>query len=236
MDSGDASIIDATMQEMTVPEPGVHPIRVLLVDDHVMVAAGLAAALGDIDGMEVVGVAADLDSAVTMARSLRPEVVILDYRLPDGDGAIGTRLLRALNPAPQVVVLTATADDHALRAALEAGCCGFLTKGSDLDELAAAVRAAAAGDGVFSADVVVRLARLTRAPEQPRQSLTPRELDVLHAMADGADAATIARRLKLSEHTARNHIRNVLAKLGAHTKLEAVVIAARTGLVDLTKP
>jgi DNA-binding NarL/FixJ family response regulator len=210
--------------------------RVLFADDHQMVAAGLAAAVGDEDGIEVVGIAGTLSAALDMARALTPDVVVLDYRLPDGDGAQGTRQLRALPSPPQVVVLTAAADDRMLREALSAGCCGFLTKGGDLDDLTGAIRAAAAGEAVFSPDVVARLARLSRGDPRPEEALSPRELGVLRAMARGATSTEIARELSLSEHTVRNHIRNVLAKLGAHTKLEAVVAAARAGLVDLNGP
>lgn len=218
------------------PPPAVHGgVRVLLVDDHHMVATGLAAALSDEQGIEVVGVAPTLAEGVAMSRDLAPDVVVLDYRLPDGDGVEGTRRLRALADPPQVVVLTAAADDRVLRDALAAGCCGFLTKGATLDELDRAVRAAAAGEAVFSSDVIARLARLSRGEVRPEETLSPRELGVLRAMATGASAGEIARDLRLSEHTVRNHVRNVLAKLGAHTKTEAVVTAARAGLIDLDR-
>lgn len=213
--------------------PAGPSVRVLFVDDHKMVADGLAALVGDEPGLEVVGVADRMASALAMTTELTPDVVVMDFRLPDSNGADGTRLLRALEHPPQVVVLTASEDDRVLRDALAAGCCGFLTKGGDVDTLVEAIRAAAIGESVFSPDVVRRLARVRHTVASGVDSLSARELEVLNALAAGHGTTEIARTLQLSEHTVRNHVRNVLAKLGAHTKLEAVVIAARAGLVDV---
>lgn len=208
-------------------------VRVLFVDDHQMVAEGLAAVVGDEPGIEVVGVTGTLSAAVTATQAQAPDVVIMDYRLPDGDGAEGTRRLLALDHPPQVVILTASGEDHVLREALASGCCGFLTKGARVEDLIEAIRAAGIGESVFSSDVVRRLSRVRFGGGGP-DNLTARELEVLRAIAAGQGTADIARALVLSEHTVRNHVRNVLAKLGAHTKLEAVVTAARAGLIELS--
>jgi len=213
---------------------GSRPLtRVVLVDDHEMVAAGLAAVLGDEPDIDIVGVAASLAEALRLVELTRPDVVVMDYRLPDGDGAEGTRRLRDLVPELQVIILTAATEDQVLADALSAGSSGFVAKGGSVEHLALAVRAAANGDAVFPAEAMGRLARFGRAEPAAGWNLTAREREVLQALAEGQSTGAIARSLTLSEHTVRNHVRNVLQKLDAHTKLEAVVIAARAGLIDL---
>jgi DNA-binding NarL/FixJ family response regulator len=217
-------------------DPETRPIRVVLVDDHEMVAAGLAAALGDEPDIEVVGVAMTLATAEEVVGFTKPDVVVMDYGLPDGDGAEGTRRVRRLSPATNVVMLTATTDDHALADALGAGCCGFISKGGPLADLIHAVKAAANGDAAFPADVVAMLAQLgTQSPAAIGAGLSIRELEVLRALGEGRSTAAIALTLGLSEHTVRNHVSSILTKLDAHTKLQAVVIAARAGLIDVFK-
>ena len=214
------------------PELGL--IRVVLVDDHEMVATSLAAALNDEPGIDVVGTATTLAAAQEVVGRTRPEVVVMDYRLPDGTGAEGTRRVRQLSPATNVVMLTATTDDQALADALGAGCCSFINKGGPLADLTHAVKAAARGDAAFAANVVAMFARLGTAPNLAvGADLSIRELEVLRALADGISTGELAHTLGLSEHTIRNHVSNILTKLGAHTKLQAVVIAARAGLIDV---
>jgi DNA-binding NarL/FixJ family response regulator len=159
----------------------------------------------------------------------------MDYRLADGErnGAEGTRRLRELDPTLNVVMLTATTDDRVLSEALAAGCCGFVTKGASVDQLLWAVRSAANGDGAFPADVLRRLAGLGTPERGVGSDLTARELEVLRALGQGQGTQTMSRSLDLSEHTVRNYVRNILNKLGAHTKLEAVLIAARAGLIEV---
>jgi len=209
-------------------------VRVVLVDDHEMVATGLAAAMSKEPAIEVVGIATTLAAAEELVGRTRPDVVVMDYRLSDGHGAEGTRRIRRLNPEVNVVMLTATADDHALADALGAGCCGFINKGGPIADLTHAVTAAANGDAAFPADVVAMLAELgTHSPDLIGADLSVRELEVLRALADGLSTTRIAETLRLSEHTVRNHVSNILSKLGAHTKLQAVVVAARAGLIDV---
>jgi DNA-binding NarL/FixJ family response regulator len=136
-----------------------------------------------------------------------------DFRLPDGDGAAAARALRALDPAPQVVMLTADAEDRTLLAALAAGCCGLVTKGVASARLGPAIRAAAVGDGVFSPDVASRVAHLQ--PEgNGGAALSGREIAVLEAVARGRERAEIARDLEVSESAVRTHLRDVLTKFG----------------------
>ena len=206
----------------------------LLVEDHEMVAEGLARLLGDQPDIEPVGVASTIDDAVQVARRQRPDLVLMDYRLPDGDGVHGTRRLLEEVPDANVVVLTAQPDEIVLEGALGAGACAFVSKQAPAADLIAAVRAAAAGDSYFTPDVLTKLVRLRRRPGGTgTQTLHPREREVLQLVADGRSVAQIAAELHLSPHTVRNHVRHAMQKLGVHTRLEAVVAAARVGLVRL---
>lgn len=219
------------------PDADDRVIRVVLVDDHEMVATGLAAALNDERDLDVVGIATSLATAEEVVARTAPDVVVMDYRLADGNGADGTRRIRSSYPETNVVMLTSTTDEHALADALGAGCCGFISKGSPIADLIQALKAAAHGDAAFPADVVAMLAQLgTRPPDPVGADLSVRELEVLRALADGISTSAIAVALGLSEHTVRNHVSNILSKLGAHTKLQAVVLAARAGLIDFFNP
>jgi DNA-binding NarL/FixJ family response regulator len=208
-------------------------VRVLLVEDHAMVARGLEAALVDAGDFEVVGIAGTVDDGVLRFRQLGPDVVVMDYRLPDGAGTDATRRIRDADGDAAVLLLTGADDPGIVAAALDSGCSGFVSKDRDLDELADAIRAVARGAAVFPADMLARA--LSPGIDQGVGSdLTSREREVLGMLADGASTEEIGSTLFLSLHTVRNHVRNILTKLHARTKLEAVVIAARAGLVDLS--
>jgi DNA-binding NarL/FixJ family response regulator len=204
---------------------------VLVVDDHTMVAAGLTAILEDEPDLRVVGHADTASSAVTMAAALRPDVVMMDFRLPDARGADGVAAVLQASPDSAVLTVTASREDDALDAVVEAGAMGFVRKDAGADELVAAVRTVAAGGAHFSRAGVARLVRVGRGAG--RQTLSPREVEVLQALADGASIGKIAGTLHLSHHTVRNHIRSAMGKLGVHTTLEAVIRAARAGFVDI---
>lgn len=209
------------------------PVRVLIVDDHEVLAASLAQALDIEPDLHVVGRAGSLERAAALIPDVRPDVLLLDHRLPDGDGVAAIPRLRALRPSMAVVVLTASAAEHVMVAAIEAGVAGFVSKTRGLGELTAAVRAAAAGEAVVSPEMLSRLLpRLQRArPGAARASLTEREREVLDLVAEGLTNAAIADRLTVSVHTVRNHVANLSAKLGASSKLEALAIAVREGLL-----
>ena len=211
--------------------PGA-PARVLIVDDHEVLAASLSQVLDHEPDLTVVGAAGTLEKARAQLATERPDVVLLDHRLPDGDGVEAIPDLLALRPEASIVVLTATTADHVLVAAIEGGASGFVSKTRGLDEVTSAVRAAAAGESVISPEMLARLLpRLHRRAAEPHDKLTEREREVLQLLAEGLSNAAIAERLFVSVHTVRNHVANLSNKLGAHSKLEALSIAVREGLL-----
>ena len=210
------------------------PIRVLIVDDHEVLGASLAHVLDDEPDMVAVGTAGTLTQARARVATTTPDVLLLDRRLPDGDGVAAIPELRALRPSMSVVVLTASATDDVLVQAIEAGAAGFVSKTRGLGEVTSAVRAAAAGEAVISPEMLSRLLpKLTRASE-PQPSLTRREQEILGLLAKGLSNAAIADELTVSVNTVRNHIASLSGKLGAHSKLEALAIAVRRGLTSPT--
>ena len=210
-------------------------ITVLLVEDHRLVTRGLAAALETDETITSVSVTGSIAEAESTIASLPVDVVLMDYRLPDGNGAEGCRRILAIAPWTKVVMLTAAPAADVLDSVLDAGCSGFVGKDSDIDELVAAVQAAAGGDAYFSPSALSALVERRRGRDEAGQ-LTKRERQILVLIADGRPVNEIAGELFLSVHTVRNHIRNIQAKLGAHSKLEAVVIAARRGIISFDPP
>lgn len=210
--------------------PG-HPIRVLVVDDHRMFAESLVRLLEDESDIEVVGTAARISEATEVVASTTPDMVLLDYLLPDGDGTRAIDEIRRIAPETRIVVLTALNDETVLMAALGAGCDGFVTKDRAADELVHAVRAVAAGEVQIPADLLARALPRLRHGEGDGGALTRRELEVLELLAEGMPNPEIAGRLHISINTVRNHVQNLLTKLGAHSRLEAVALGIRQGLV-----
>jgi DNA-binding NarL/FixJ family response regulator len=207
-------------------------VAVLIVDDHEVVALGLEALLNDDPLVEVVGCVRTVTEAIAANETLKPNVVLMDYRLPDGTGAQATRKIRANDNPPAVVMVTSSVDRHVLAQALDAGCCGFVSKHADRRDLVDAIRAAAAGDAYFTRDMLTHLVHLRRFDEVEGIELTAREIEVLQATAEGLSPEAIAGRLFLSPHTVKNHLRHAMAKLDSHTKLEAVVKAIRSRLIS----
>lgn len=213
-------------------EPQFAPVRVLIVDDHEILASSLAQVLDHEPDLVAVGVAGSIERAKAMIPTTAPDVLLLDQRLPDGHGVDAIQELRALRSAMKIVVLTATTSDHVLLAAMEAGAAGFLSKTRGLNEVTAAIRAAAAGESVISPELLARLLpKLNRTGSTHRDELTAREREVLGLLGQGLTNAAIAAELHLSVHTVRNHVTNLSLKLGAHSKLEVLSIAVREGLI-----
>jgi DNA-binding NarL/FixJ family response regulator len=213
--------------------PADTTVRVLVVDDHQMFAASLAHALQSEPDLRVVGQATSISEAQKLVAATAPDVVLLDHRLPDGDGVSAIAGLHGIRPSAQIVVLTATTSDRVLVAAMEAGAAGFIAKTQRLDDVIDGVRAAAQGESVVSAKLLTRLLpRLHRQGGGGGADLTEREREILDLLATGLSNADIARQLTISVHTVRNHVANLSAKLGAHSKLEVLSIAVREGLVD----
>jgi DNA-binding NarL/FixJ family response regulator len=205
-------------------------VRVLVVDDHEMVAESFRRVLAAEDDIEVIATASTAAGALEAALTHAPDVVLMDYLLPDGDGVAATARIREQLPDVKVVLLTGSDVDQALPGALEAGCVGYLEKTSALDKLAPAVRAAASGEVVISAPDLGRL--VAKPGSEPRvATLTRREREVLALVAEGLSNQAIAERLTLSVHTVRSHVQSVLEKLPAHSKLEAVAVARRRHLL-----
>lgn len=213
-------------------------VRVLLADDHGAIRAGLRLMLEQAEGVTVVGEAADGDAAVANARALRPDVVLMDIRMPGTDGIEATRRIVGEGLA-QVVALTTFDLDEYLFGVLRAGAVGFLLKSVGAAELVAAVRQVAAGDGVLAPEVTRRvLASVPEpapepvAPDAPGlDRLTAREREVLVLLGEGRSNQQVAQALTVSETTAKTHVSRVLAKLGCRTRLEAAAVAHRAGLV-----
>ncbi len=206
-------------------------IRVFIIDDHRMFTQAVAAALTEEPDMEVVDTVENLASARERLEHLEVDVILLDQRLPDGQGTHAAAELRALCPGAKVVLVTAAMEPSVLNEALAAGCAGFVTKGDSIDALAAAVRAADSGATPVSPAMLNRIMRGDSNSANLTEPLTPRETAVLLFLADGMSNDEIAKRLFISIHTLRNHIQSIISKLGAHSKLEAVSIAIREGVI-----
>jgi DNA-binding NarL/FixJ family response regulator len=209
------------------------PIEVLIVDDHSMFASGLATLLAAEVDIQVIGTAGNAAEAEEACQRRVPDVVLMDFGLPDMNGAHATERIRALHPTAKVVMLTSLVDDSTVLAGVEAGCSGYVTKDQDLENVVAAIRAAYAGESVISPAMLARLLpRLRKTEQDPVGSdLTARELEVLELFVEGLSNKAIGERLFISVNTVRTHVQNVLTKLRAHSKLEATVIAARLGLI-----
>ncbi|MEM9463796.1 MAG: response regulator transcription factor [Actinomycetota bacterium] len=207
-----------------------HPIRVLLVEDHLLVRDALADALDDHPEISVAGVAASRAEGEALLNALVVDAVVADLQLGDGLGTDLVAVAKRRTPTPPVLLMTGTDDRKGLSEALAAGCAGFVSKGQGLDRLVEAVLVVAGGAAFFPASL---LDTVMRTPA-PRHDLTDRETDVLRLLATARTVTEISEELHLSPHTVRNHVKQILAKLGARSQLEAVVLAAREGLVDLS--
>jgi DNA-binding NarL/FixJ family response regulator len=215
------------------------PVRVLAADDQRVVREGLAMLLGLLPDVEVVGTAADGEEVLALAAELRPDVILMDLRMPRMDGVEATRRLREADPGVKVVVLTTYADDRSVLDALRAGALGYLTKDAGAAEIQQALHRVAGGQAALDPAVQLHLVEAIAdgPPSGPARTplpdgLTPREAEVLTLIAAGLSNAEIARRLVVSEATVKSHVNHMLAKIGARDRAQAVGYAYRHGLAS----
>lgn len=208
------------------------PIRVMLVDDHTVVRSGLSAFLLAFDDLELVGEAASGERAIQLCQQNQPDVVLMDLMMPGMDGATATGLIKEKCPQIQVIALTSFKEKELVEGALQAGAIGYLLKDVSADELANAIRAAAAGKPTLAPEAAQVLIQATRAPaEKPGFDLTEREREVLRLMIQGLNNNQIAERLVVSISTAKFHVSSILSKLGVTSRTEAVAYAIQNKLV-----
>jgi DNA-binding NarL/FixJ family response regulator len=215
-------------------------IRVLIVDDHAMVRRGMRDFLDLHDDLDVVGEASDGNEALEVAAALRPDVVVMDLLMPGLDGIAATAEIKARHPAIEVVAITSFIEEDRITAAIEAGASGFLLKDAEADDLAAAIRAAYAGEVYLDpavAGIVTRRMRTNAGHADPEHGgedglaqLTGRERDVLACIARGLSNRAIATELGMAERTARTHVSNILAKLGLASRTQAALFAVDHGI------
>ena len=214
---------------MTTPSSAC--IRVLVVDDHMMVRRGLATFLKIFDDLELAGEAASGQEAIQLCARLQPDVVLMDMVMPDMDGASATRLIRKESPSVQVLALTSFKEEILVQSALQAGAIGYLLKDVSADELAQAIRAAHAGRSTLSPEAAQALVHATSQPPAPGIDLTERELEVLSLIVEGLNNSQIAARLTVSPSTVKSHVSSILSKLAVTSRTEAVSLALRNRLV-----
>jgi DNA-binding NarL/FixJ family response regulator len=225
------------------------PIRVILADDHPVVRRGLAAIVDAEDDIEVVAEAENGEEAIALTHSLEPDVVLMDLQMPILDGVEATTRISAEAPATQVIILTTFADDDYIYDGIAAGARGYLLKDAPPDQLVEAIRATARGESLLDPEVAARLldrfssimgqsagptadsGKVAESASPPGPQLTPRELEVLEFLGRGARNKEIAKALVISERTVKIHVGNILSKLNATNRTEAVALAMKMGLL-----
>lgn len=207
-------------------------IRVLLVDDHKVVRQGLRLFLEPDDNLEIVGEAADGREAVEQVAELHPDVVLMDLLMPVMDGPGAIREIKARHPEVEVIALTSVLEDRLVTGAVQAGAMGYLLKDTESDALIEAIYAAKRGEVRLHPDAARRLVKTIRTGEM-RESLTPRETEILRLVAKGHSNKEIARLAQLSDLTVKTHVARILSKLNLSSRTQAALFALREGLVDL---
>jgi DNA-binding NarL/FixJ family response regulator len=231
--------------EASGPRPGSDPIRVMIADDHALFRRGLEMVLGGEPGLELVGEASDGQEAVQLAGEVVPDVVLMDIRMPKITGIEAARQMKEVAPSAKIVMLTISDEEEDLFEAIRAGASGYLLKDIPLDELADSVRAVDGGQSLINPSMAGKLltefATLARrdaedepAKHAPAPKLTEREMEVLRLVARGMNNRDIAKELFISENTVKNHVRNILEKLQIHSRMEAVMIAVREKLIEIS--
>jgi DNA-binding NarL/FixJ family response regulator len=211
---------------------GENPILVMIVEDHTVVAEGLAALINHQGDMKVVGKAGSVAECVALAAELGPDVVLLDFRLPDGTGTEAAAAIREVRPEAKLIFLTREDSEAARFGAVQAGASAFIHKSKAASEVVAAIRDVARGRMLITPRTIATLLAKRRASEAQLDRLTPREKEVLRLMAEGLSSRAVASRLGINYTTVRTHIRSLGSKLGVHSKLEAIVKARELGLLS----
>jgi DNA-binding NarL/FixJ family response regulator len=211
------------------------PLNILIADDHPLFRKGMTALLESMPGIQVVGEAASGREAVELAASLKPDVVLMDLQMPDGNGLSATREITRAQPDIRILVITLFEDDDSIFAALKAGARGYILKDADEDEMMRAIRSAGEGEAIFSPPVAARLIDffIENSHHEPAAAfpeLTDREREILSLIARGDTNAAIAARLFLSIKTVRNHVSNIYSKLQVADRAQAVIRARDAGL------
>ena len=228
--------------EVGIPLMGTahSPVRVLVVHDHPLLASAIAKILDSQEDLTVCAVARNGLEAAKLAGREEPNVVLMDFRLPDLSGPAAAANIKSVVPAASIVFHSADETETSLLDAIDAGATAYLTKSATADQIVEAVRKASIGEVLIPVELFAKaIARQRKmvTDEAVRQKVaaqfTPRELDVLRLLADGHDTITLASRLGIAPHTVEWHVRHVIEKLGVHSKLQAVIAAARLGLIEI---
>lgn len=219
--------------EVEETEHEARPLRVLVVDDHQTFADLLSRALAEETDLTCVGHVNRAGEAAAAIDLLEPDVLLMDLHLPDGDGITTAAEAIRRRPELRTLVLTAHPSLAEVERGIEAGVCGFLAKDGSLDDVLVAVRTAERGSLVLPAATLAAFSVVPSEASELAERLSPRELEVLRLLAQGRDPRGIAKQLGVSIHTCRDYIKSVLAKLDAHSQLEAVVVATRSGLINV---
>lgn len=214
------------------PHDGDEPTRVLIVEDHRVVAEGLAALINDQADMKVVGNVGSVAESAEAASQLDPEIVLLDFRLPDGTAPDAAAAIRSIQPTAKMIFLTREDSDAARFAAVQSGASAFIHKSRAAAEVVAAIRDVARGKMLITPRTIATLLNKRRDFDAQLERLTPREREVLRLMAGGHSSRAIAAELGISYTTVRTHIRSLGSKLAVHSKLEAIIRARELGLIN----
>jgi NarL family two-component system response regulator LiaR len=209
----------------------LNPIRVLLVDDHMVVRSGLSTVLSVFDDLKLVGEAGDGEEAVRLCERLQPDVILMDLLMPKMDGVTAIKSIKARWPQIQIIALTSFKEKEYVEGALKAGANGYLLKDVSAEELVNAIRRAVAGQPSLSPEAARVLMKNVSEPALPHQEMTGRELEILALMVEGLSNNEIAERLIISQSTVKFHVSNILSKLGVTGRTEAVALAVKHHLV-----
>jgi DNA-binding NarL/FixJ family response regulator len=224
---------EAQKSEIRSPSAEIDPLRLLIADDHTLFRDGLRALFGSLQDIEVVGEAADGQTAVTMAEDLQPDIVLMDIQMPGRNGIDATRQITGASPHIGVIVVTMFEDDDSVFAAMRAGARGYVLKGADQEEMLRTIRAVARGEALFGPAIAARLASFFKTPHPSNAlfpELTAREFELLNLLAHGKSNQEIADSLVISKKTVRNHLSNIFNKLQVADRVQAIIRARKAGM------